>query len=66
MQMRASRASNDTLAPPEAFMALRAAISSVASASTQQVASGISRRLRLSFSATAPRTPRSGTRSPSG
>ncbi|CAM5339734.1 hypothetical protein SMICM304S_10568 [Streptomyces microflavus] len=60
----------DTLGPPDgpdaAFIAARATISSVASASTQQVASGISLRLRDSLSATAPRTPRSGIRSAAG
>ena len=64
MQIRASSASTEILGPPAAFIAARAASSSVASASTQQVASGISRRLRASFSATAPRIPRSGMRLP--
>lgn len=63
-QIRARSASREIFGPPAAFIAARAAISSVASASTQQVASGISVRLRDSLSATAPRTPRSGTRSP--
>lgn len=52
------------MTPAAAFIAVRARMSSVASASTQQVASGISRRLRESLSAMAPRTPLSGTRIP--
>ncbi len=60
VQILASSAGTEILGPPAAFMAARARISSVASASTQQVASGISRRLRESLSATAPRMPRRG------
>ncbi len=67
VQILASRARTDTFGPAAgpvaAFIAALTAISSVASASTQQVASGISVRLRDSLSATAPRTPRSGIRS---
>ncbi len=55
VQIRASSATSEILGPPDAFIAVRARISSVASASTQQVASGISRRLRESLSATAAR-----------
>jgi hypothetical protein len=48
-----------------AFIVARAVSSSVASTSTQTVASGISRRERLSLSAAALRAPRSGIRSSS-
>ena len=49
-------------ADSSAFSAARSPTSSVASTSTQTVASGISRRDRLSLSATALRTPRIGIR----
>ncbi len=64
VQIRASSASSEIFGLPGAFITARACMSSVASASTQQVASGISRRLRESLSATAPRTPRRGIRVP--
>jgi hypothetical protein len=59
---RASNASTLTgCSGRAALMPARASSNGVASTSTQIVTSGTSRRLRLSFSAAARRTPRSGT-----
>src|ERR1700677_896150 len=67
MANRATRASRLTGFPgSRALSAARAASRPVASTSTQTVASGISRRERVSLSAAALRTPRSGIRTSPG